>query len=402
MTTNFDRIIDRSVYPTQKLNPADLRQHFGSDDLLPFWIADMDLPAPPSVIEKLVARAKHGIYGYEYRPEGLYAAVQGWYKRRHHWAIERAHIEICPGALSALAIAVNQHTAEGDGVILQPPVFFEFRLVLRKNNRKVVKNPLRLVDGRYEMDFQDLEAKAADPQNKMLILCNPHNPVGRVWTREELARVAAICEKHNVLVVSDEIHGDIVFPPHRYIPYASISQAAAQHSFTCLSPAKTFNLAGMVDAMAIIPNDEFRQQFNHFADRYQINRTNIFASVAIEAAYSDGDAWLEALLEYLWQNVTFVQDYLQQHIPQVKLIQPEGTYLIWLDFRGLGLEAKALDKFLAERAKLALNSGYWFGREGAGFARMNIAAPRPVIERALELLRQAVDGLLASGGGSDN
>ena len=389
-TPNFDTRIDRSVYPTQKLNASDLKQHFGREDLLPFWIADMDLPAPPAVVDKLVARADHGIYGYEYRPDHLYTALQTWYQHRYNWTIDRAHLEQCPGALSALAILINQHTAEGDGVILQPPVFFEFRLVLRKNNRRMVKNPLRLADGRYEIDFDDLETKAADPNNKMLVLCNPHNPVGRVWTRAELSRIATICEKHNVLVVADEIHGDIVYAPHQYTPYATISKAAANHSFTCLSPAKTFNLAGMVDGFVVIANDEYRQQFNHFADRYQINRNNVFSSVAIETAYRDGEPWLDSLLAYLAENVSFMQTYLQQHLPQVKLVVPEGTYLVWLDFTGLGLDAKALDKFLAQKAGLALNSGYWFGSEGAGFARMNIAAPRQLIEQALSQLRAAV------------
>lgn len=387
---NFDKLIDRRLYPTQKWNPTDLKQHFGRDDLLPFWIADMDLPGPPGVVEKLVARAKHGLYGYEYRPDSFYAAMLSWYERRYQWTIDRTHIEQCPGALSALAILVNQHTDEGDGIIVQPPVFFEFRLILRKNNRRMVKNALSLVSGRYEIDFEDLEVKATDPQNKILILCNPHNPVGRVWTRAELAQIAAICERHNVLVVSDEIHGDIVFPSHQYTPYASISESVAHSSFISLSPAKTFNLAGMVDSLVVIPNDDFRQQFNNFADRYQINRTNVFTSAAVEAAYRDGEAWLEALLAYLVQNVAFMQEYLQQHIPQVKLIEPEGTYLVWLDFRELGLETKELDQLLARKAGLALNSGYWFGREGAGFARMNIATPREVLARALEQLREAM------------
>jgi cystathionine beta-lyase len=246
------------------------------------------------------------------------------------------------------------------------------------------------VNGHYQIDFADLEAKAADPRNKLLILCNPHNPVGRVWKREELEQIAAICHKHNVLVVADEIHGDIVYQPHHYTPYASLSEAAAQTSFTCLSPAKTFNLAGMVDGLVVIPNNDYRQQYDHFADRYQINRTNVFTSAAVEAAYREGGAWLEALLVYLAQNVAFMQDYLQQHLPQVKLVEPEGTYLVWLDFRGLGLEAKELDQLLAKKAGLALNSGYWFGGEGAGFARMNIATPRQLLVRALTQLRQAV------------
>ena len=326
-TPDFDTLIDRSVYPTQKLNASDLKQHFGREDLLPFWIADMDLPAPPTVVDSLVARAEHSIYGYEYRSDSLYTALQAWYARRYDWTIDWAHLEQCPGALAALAI---------------------------------------------------------------LILCNPHNPVGRVWTRAELAQIAAICDKHKVLVVTDEIHGDIVYPPHQYTPYATVSEAAANHSFTCISPAKTFNLAGMVDGFVLIANDDYRRRFNHFADRYQINRNNIFSSVAIETAYRDGEPWLASLLAYLAQNVSFIQTYLQEHLPQVRLVKPEGTYLVWLDFTGLRLDAKALDKFLARKAGLALNSGYWFGSEGAGFARMNIAAPRTLIEQALTQLRQAV------------
>ena len=384
---DFDKLIDRRIYPTQKWNPTDLKQHFGSDDLLPFWIADMDLPAPPSVVNTLVTRAEHGLYGYEYRPDSFYDALIGWYQRRHQWTMERSHIESCPGVLSALAILINQHTDEGDGIILQPPVFFEFRLIVRKNGRKIVKNPLRLVDGQYQMDFVDLEEKAADPRNKLLILCNPHNPVGRVWRREELEQVAAICHKHNVLVVSDEIHGDIVYQPHRYLPYATVSETAVNHSFTLLSPAKTFNLAGMVDGLVVIPNDDYRQQYAHFADRYQINRTNVFTSAAVEAAYREGEGWLEALLTYLGQNVAAMQAHLQ---PPVKLIEPEGTYLVWLDFRELGLEPQELSQFLAQKAGLALNFGYWFGGEGAGFARMNIATPRPLLVRALTQLNHAV------------
>ena len=387
---NFDKHINRRNYPTQKWNPTDLNQHFGSEYLLPFWIADMDLPTLPAVVSGLVARAEHGIFGYEYRPDSFYEAVINWYQRRHDWLIERPFIQPCPGALSALAILISQHTNDGDGIILQPPVFFEFRLIIRKNKRQIVKNPLKLVDGRYEIDFEDLEAKASKPQNKLLILCNPHNPVGRVWTREELERITQICQKHHVMVFSDEIHGDIVYPPHRYTPYASLSETAANHSFTALSPAKTFNLAGMVDGLVIIPNDKHRQLYDNFADRYQINRTNVFTSVAVETAYREGEPWLDALLDYLIQNITFLRDYFHQHTPQLKLIEPDGTYLVWLDFRELGLDAKELDTLLAQKAGLALNSGYWFGREGAGFTRMNIAVPRDMLHQAMAQLRQAI------------
>lgn len=392
MLTDFDKTIDRRVYPTQKWNPADLKQHFGNADALPFWVADMDFQAPPAVIASLLARAEHGIFGYEYKRDSYVESLLGWYKNRHRWTIDPAYIEPCPSVLNATAILINQHSDRGDGVIVQPPVFFEFRMVIRANNRRMVKNPLKVVNGKYQMDFENLEEKAADPRNKIMIFCNPHNPVGRVWTREELTRAGEICRRHDVLVISDEIHGDIVYPPHRYTPFASISKELAQVSVTCLSPAKTFNIAGMVDAMAIIANEEYRDRFHDFAHRYQINKTNVFASAAIEAAYGQGGEWLDELLAYLQGNVDFLQSYLSENLPQVKLVEPEGTYLVWLNFEGLGMEVKALAKFLAQEAGIAVNPGYWFGREGAGYARMNIASPRSVLEAALLRLSSALNG----------
>jgi cystathionine beta-lyase len=247
------------------------------------------------------------------------------------------------------------------------------------------------VDDQYQIDFSDLETKCANPSNKMLILCNPHNPVGRVWKRDEMIRVGEICRKHNVLVISDEIHGDIVYPPNRYTPFSSISDEVAQSSFTCFSPAKTFNIAGMVDAMVVVPNEANRNRFHEFAHRYQINKTNVFSSAAIEAAYStQGGQWLNELLAYLQTNINFLRSYLVENIPQIKLIEPEGTYLVWLDFRALDMGAKELANFLATEARIAVNPGYWFGREGAGFARMNIACPRNILEEALLRLRNAV------------
>jgi cysteine-S-conjugate beta-lyase len=386
---DFNKIIDRQQYPTQKWNPNDLKEHFGNEDVLPLWIADMDFAAPPAVVEKLQARVQQGIYGYEYRSKGLFQAIIDWYETKYHWIINQEHIEPSPSVLSAISILINQHTEEGDGVIVQPPVFFEFRQIIRKNKRELIKNPLKLVDGHYQIDFNDLVAKTAVPSTKLLILCNPHNPVGRVWTREELEQVNDICQQNNVLVISDEIHGDIVYEPHSYTPFASISEATAQTSFTCLSPAKTFNIPGIVDAMVVIPHEPYRQQYDQFADRFQINRNNVFALTAMETAYRYGADWLKLLLEYLHENVSFLRDYLLQHIPQVRLIEPQGTFLVWLDFSGLGLDVKELDRFLAQDARLALSSGYWFGREGAGFARMNIAIPRSVLNEALSRLAQA-------------
>jgi cystathionine beta-lyase len=240
------------------------------------------------------------------------------------------------------------------------------------------------------MDFADLEEKVAKPETKMMIICNPHNPVGRVWTKNELARVGEICRRHNVLVISDEIHGDIVYGGNRYTPLVSISNELAQISFACLSPAKTFNIAGMVDAIAIIPNKEYRQRFQGFSRRYHTNKTNVFASAAIEAAYSKGGEWLDNLLVHLRSNIDFLKTYLAENLPQVTLVEPEGTYLVWLDFRELGLETKELHRFLAQKARLALNAGYWFGREGAGYARMNIACPQSTLYEAMSRLRTAV------------
>lgn len=390
---DFDEYIDRSQYPTLKWSKAFLLEYFGNEEAIPMSVADMDIKAPPAVIEHLQKRVAHGIYGYESRPESYYVALEAWYENRYGWRIDRRHIEPCPSILNAISILINQRSDEGDGVILQPPVFFEFKMVVRSNGRKVVKNPLRLVDGRYQIDFDDLERKASDPDNTVLILCSPHNPVGRVWTETELRRIAEICGRHDVFVIADEIHGDFVFPPHRYVPFLTVSEQAAQNGAACISPAKTFNISGMVDAMAIIPNDSHRSQFHGFAHRHQINKVNVFASAAMEAAYRDGGEWLDALLVYIQGNVDLIREFLEKNDIGVSLVEPEGTFLAWLDFRDLGLEVKELERLLAEEAGLALSPGYWFGREGAGFARMTIACPRETVRTALDHLAVAVEKL---------
>jgi cysteine-S-conjugate beta-lyase len=387
---DFDLVIDRNGSPAEKWNKPALIKHFGRDDLLPFWVADMEFKVPPTVYGSLIERAKNGIFGYEYKQDSLYNAIFQWYSTRHHWKIDKSCLRFSRGILNAISMLINLHTEEGDGIIVQPPVFFEFRLAIRDNKRNVIRNPLKRIDERYQMDFADLEKKAADPRTKMLILCNPHNPVGRVWKKEELQLVGDICKKHHVLVVSDEIHGDFVFKGHNYIPFASISDEIAQNSFTCLSPAKTFNIAAVTDGIVIIQNEGYRKQYDQFSRRLLINKTNAFSVVAMETAYATGGDWFDQVLDYLQGNLSYLNDFLINRIPKVQLVELEGTFLAWLDFRGLGMDAKALEVFLAEKAGLALNSGYWFGRQGAGYARMTIACPRSMIKEALIRLEHGV------------
>jgi cystathionine beta-lyase len=389
---NFDQLIDRRQYPTLKWDRAYLSEYFGNAEAIPMSVADMDLKAPPSVIAQLHERVAHGIYGYETRPEDYHDELRAWYQRRHRWTIDPQYIEPCASIMNAISILIEQHTEAGNGVILQPPVFFEFKLAIRNNGRRVVKNPLNLVDGRYQIDFDDLEAKASDPDNTLLILCNPHNPVGRVWTEDELKRIAEICERHGVFVIADEVHGDFALPPHTYTPYLSVAEPITHECAACISPAKTFNISGMVDAVTVIPDETNRRAFHEFVERYQMHRINVFASVATETAYREGAEWLDDLLVYIQGNVDWASAYLAANIPPVSLVEPEGTFLLWLDFRELGMDVKALARFLAVDAGVALSPGYWFGREGAGFARMTIGCPRATVRRAFDHMARAIAG----------
>jgi len=392
--TDFDILHDRSQSAAEKWDKVAMKEHFGRDDLLPFWVADMEFQAPSNIRGRLVERAENGIYGYEYRPDSLYDAILQWYASRHQWAINKSDLCFSHGVMNAISILINQHTEKGDGIIVQPPVFFEFRIAILENKRKLVRNPLIKNGMSYEMDFEDLEKQAAEPRNKILILCNPHNPVGRVWTKEELQRVGEICFKHNVLVISDEIHADITYQNYQYMPYSkAVTEDIAQQSFTCISPAKTFNIASVTDAMVVIPNQEYRQQYEKFVAQYFLGKSNTFAVAAMESAYLNGGEWLDEFLVYLQNNLDFLKDYLGKHIPKVQLVEPEGSFLVWLDFSELNMEAKELESFLAQKARIALNSGYWFGRQGAGYARMTIACPQSMLKEGLSRLEQAVNAL---------
>lgn len=389
----FGQPIDRNEVPTLKWSRAYLGEFFGNEDAIPMSVADMDVQAPPAVVERLQRRVEHGIYGYGTKPESYHRAVEDWYAARHGWSLDRRDLVPCPSVVSAVATLIEQHTNEGDGVLIQPPVFFEFKSAIQRTGRTLVKNPLELVGGRYEMDFDDLEAKASDPSTRVLILCNPHNPVGRVWTRPELERVAEICDRHDVFVIADEIHGDFVFPPHRYAPYLTVADAPDANAAACLSAAKTFNVAGMVDAQVAIPNAHHREALRGFVRRYFMTKTNVLATAAIEAAYRDGAAWLDELLSYVRGNVELVRRHLASHDLGVSLVEPDGTFMLWLDFRELDMDAKELERLLGREAGVALAQGYWFGREGAGFARMTVGCPRSTVQRALDRLTVALGSL---------
>jgi cysteine-S-conjugate beta-lyase len=384
---DFDEEIDRRVVPALKTHRIVLGEDGG--DLFPAGVADMDYRAPPEVLGAIKARLEHGVFGYETVSDSLMSSLIRWLEERHGWTVDKSDILRAPNILNALAIAASLFTREDDGIIVQPPVFFDFFDILRENHRNIVTNPLVLDDGRYVMDFEDLETKAADPLTKMIFLCNPHNPVGRVWTATELRQLGDICARHSVLVVSDEMHGDLVFPGHEYTPFASLGPAFATNSITCLSPAKTFNIAACCSAFTVVPDEDKRRQFQAENNRLTVNKNNAFANAAMEAAYAEGGTWLDAAIEYLEGNVDLVKTRLAS-IPGVKLVEPEGTFLVWLDFRDLNLDTELLTQFLRRQAKWAVTRGHAFGDSGAGFARLNIGCTRARLATAMDQLAVAV------------
>ncbi len=387
---SFDEDIDRRIVPALKVHPIVLG-HDGVD-LFPAGVADMDFKAPPTVLDAMRKRLDHGVFGYETVADGLLPSLTGWLDRQHGWRVDEKHILHAPNILNALAIAASLFTDEGDAIIVQPPVFFDFFDVVHENHRAIVANPLLLEDGRYRMDFDDLEQKASDPRSKMIYLCNPHNPVGRVWTQRELHTLGDICARHNVMVVSDEMHGDLVFPGSRYTPFASLGPDCAANSITCLSPAKTFNIASCCSAFTIIPDDDRRSAFQVENSRLTTNKNNAFANAAMQAAFNGGGPWLREVLTYLEGNVKLVRERLGS-ISGVELIEPEGTFLVWLDFNKLGLRPDDLTAFLRGKAKWAVTRGPAFGVQGEGFARLNIACTRIRLDVALGQLSSAVAAL---------
>ena len=387
MPTNFDEIIDRK-------NTSCLKYDFAAErgypaDILPFWVADMDFRAPASVITALKERADHGIFGYTQVKDDYFAVLENWFRTRHNWAIERRDLIVTPGVVFAVAAAIRTFTNPNDSVLIQPPVYYPFANMIRQNGRTVIDNPLRLVDGHYTIDFEDFEQKIVAHKIKLFILCSPHNPIGRVWTRAELEQIAAICLQHNVIVVADEIHEEFVRPGFRHIPFASLSEDAAAITVTCTSPSKTFNLAGLQISNIFIRNEELRRRFKEELSRTGYDEPNTLGLAGAKAAYAHGAAWHAQLLAYLEENHVRAKEFIAAHLPKVKLIEPEGTYLLWLDFSAYGLTDEALNEKIIRDAHLWLDDGPIFGAGGSGFQRINIACPWATLEQGLKNLAAA-------------
>lgn len=386
MKYNFDEIIERRG--TDSVKWDGVKKLWGRDDLLPMWVADMDFRTPPFVIEALQKRLDHGVLGYTFACEEWYTSICSWLHRRHQWEVSREMLTFVPGIVRGLAYALQCFTMPADKVMVMTPVYHPFFLVSQHLGREVAYSPLELHEGQYQIDFKRFEK---DVQGcKVLILCNPHNPGGRVWTADELRQVAAICKESHTLVFSDEIHADLTLPPYKHHPFASVSIDAAQNSLTFMAPSKAFNMPGLGSSYAITLNENIRNRFSSFMEAGEFNEGHLFAYTATAAAYTYGEEWLGQMLDYLQGNIDFTERFLAANIPPVKMIRPQASFLIFLDCRELHLTQNELNDLFVDKAHLALNTGTTFGAPGEGFMRLNIACPRTVLEQALKQLCNAI------------
>lgn len=388
MRYDFDASVDRRNTSCLKWDYLDAM--FGRDDLISMWIADMDFKLPQPVLKEICDRAGHGVFGYTARPETFYGAVENWFHRRYGIEIQRDWIVTTPGVVPAFNFALQEFTSPDEGIIIQPPVYYPFEESIRTNQRKVIENPLAFRDGRYSPDLNDLDRKASAA--RMLVLCSPHNPVARVWSREELSGIMEIAERHDLLVFSDEIHADIVFKPHKHTPTLLLGDDAARRTIAAYATSKSFNLAGLQLSVIIIPDQELRRRYTRFIEKLHLGGSNIFGIVGTQTAYEQGGEWLDQLLEYLWGNFEFVRDYAIAHLPGIRALEPEGTFLLWLDCRGMDMPDSALREFFIHQARVCMNNGAMFGTGGEGFMRMNIATPRKNLRAALDCIRHAIEG----------
>ena len=390
MTWNFDDPVKREGTNCIKYDRRE--EIFGKKDIIPMWVADMDFNTPDFITKALHDRLKHEIYGYSFRPREYYSSMIEWTKRRHNWSIEKDWIIFTPGIVPALNFCTLAFTRPGDSIIVQPPVYFPFFSAVLSHGRTLIYNRLMEQDGKWMMDFDAL-TRSIDEKTRMIIISNPHNPVGRVWTSEELRELGEICIKKDILLISDEIHCDLVLPGFKHTPLATISDEIANNTITCIAPSKTVNLAGLSTSNVVISNPTLRKSFNRIVDNLHITSGNIFGTAASIAAYTHGDIWLDELMEYLDRNADFVVDYCKKMIPEIIPVEPEATYMIWLDCRKLGMNGKELQSFFVHKAGIGMNEGSTFGHGGEGFMRMNLGTTHQTVRKAMEQVEKAVSFL---------
>jgi cystathionine beta-lyase len=390
MKSIFDEIIPRENTACVKYDKR--KQVFGREDVMPFWVADMDFKAPEPVIQSLQKKIDHGILGYPLKPDGFYESITSWLLRRHGWEVKSDWILFTPGVVPSMVLSIYAFTNPGDRVLLQSPVYFPFFTSIKNNDRAVVCNLLQRSGACYEMDFDDIKSKFREGV-KMILLCSPHNPVGRVWKKDELTRLVELCLEFNVRIVSDEIHSDIIYQGNRHIPLASLGKEAANLTITCMAPSKSFNLAGMASSFVIIPEPETRELYAKTVRDFNLEHGNIFGLEAMNAAYAHGEAWLDELLPYLWENIVMAEKYIKENLPEIGIEKPEGTCLLWLDFNKLGMDRTELNRLLVHKAGIGLSDGHSFGPGGEGFQRLNVGCPRSYLRLGLERLRAAVESL---------
>ena len=387
--SRFDQVINRKKTDSVKWDYT--KRIFGVEDVLPMWVADMDFPAPEEVIDALHTRVDHGIFGYTMPGSKMEESVKNWLDSRHSWKIDPKTITYSPGIVTAISMAIHAFTTSEDKIVVQPPVYYPFFEIAQKHKREVLYNQLLLnEDFRYEIDFNDLEEKLSDERTTLFILCNPHNPSGRVWSKEELTRIGDLCIKHNVLIISDDIHSDLLLFGNQYTPIASIRKDIANQTITCIAPSKTFNLAGLQASILLIPNDSLKRRYNEVQQVFGVMGINTLGAEAMQAAYEHGSNWLDELIQYLQENVLLIEEYLMNHLPQVKIMRPESTYLVWIDVRNVNKSDKELQELLLNKGKLALHIGSKFGENGEGFLRMNIACPKETLLDGLKRLKIAL------------
>lgn len=382
---NFDELVDRTHSNSVKYDGR--TGYFGKADLLPLWVADMDFRTPDFIVDAIRKRTEHEIFGYTMRGDGYHQAIVNWLKRRHNWAIKPEWISFSPGVVAGLTLAIEGLSNPGDGVIVQPPVYFPFFDSVNGTGRKLIENPLRIENGRYYFDFDDLKRKIT-PETRLLLLSNPQNPGGMAWTKDELKELAGICIDNKILIISDEIHSDLIFDGHQFTPLAGISDEIAQNCVICMAASKTFNTAGLTTSFLIIPNRRHWAAYEREMRLPHLHMGNIFGTVALEAAYTHGDEYVTQLMEYVQGNYYFLEEFFNQHLPEVKVMRPEATFLIWLDFSAFGLTDEKLHKKLID-AGVGLSRGNQFGKQGSGFMRMNIGCPRSILEEALSKIEKA-------------